>query len=215
MKATTRSEYLTRRLVELEGLAGGQGVAWTGAARPGLGREEIFEIMAGTGLEPGPCLLALFQWHDGIADHDDSPAMRFLPTFKFPSLRECVALYDGVWRPRIREIVGPDDEESYWPRRWFPVLDIGDRFELRMVMLGLVVSRPATDGWREGILEEVRLSGNEPVTMSSRLPSLIAFIELWLSWMADGSVSWDAARNRWLVREEARHRSTWAAGFGI
>jgi hypothetical protein len=215
MNATQQSEYLARRLHELEDLARQQGALWPGAARPGLTPEAVSSIVQEIGLEPGPCLLALFQWHDGIRDGDASPALRLLPSFSFPSLSECVTLYEDVWRPRVREIAGPDHEETYWPRRWFPVFDTGERFEAQFVMLGLVETRFAPDGWREGHLEETRLSGNAPAASASRLRSLIALIELWLAWIADGSVSWDAARNRWSVHEEARHRSTWAAGFGI
>jgi hypothetical protein len=207
-------DYLRGVLGGIEKRAQAIGCGWVTHARPGPSPEQIGETMAPTGLRLPPEAELLFSWHDGVEDDRTPHARRFLPPFEFFPLSERVDWYLKHWRPRVQEIAAGTfpDSEDYWPRRYFPILDTGDRFNAAAVM---VRCSTADDPGRRDVLRSmpVLLSGEEAFDEASQHQSLISLLETWVGWIDDGTVRWDREQSIWQVQDSARHRSTWASAF--
>jgi hypothetical protein len=206
------SRYLLRLLRDLEHVARSQGASWPDLLRPGLTEDEIDGLTQPLGLTLPVEARTLFAWHDGVESGANPADSLILPPARFVGLRELTALYGDWWWPAVEEIAASDNIEpsDFWPREYFPVLH-GSYFPN-----GNPVMIRALTGWDSVIPDQhspVARGELVPFQDADRLPSLIAFFEIWLGWIEAGGVHWREEGGGWLITPEFRHRSTWAAAF--
>ncbi|WP_461024442.1 SMI1/KNR4 family protein [Thalassiella azotivora] len=155
-------------------------------------------------------VIAWYAWHDGVDTGGlVDPSLDILPGFDFPSLEDCLDLYTTGWLP-FREETGMGEViegEPGWPKELVPILGIRDHFAMSVVMYRAgPVDVP-------GSREPAELVRGDAATYcgQQKVPSLVAFIELWMGWLNDGLVTYSA--DRWDVDMARRHRSTWTLGL--